>query len=101
MSARFKVRQDLAYWGFDGNQFTPGEEHEVSGYDQIVADAAGAGILYDVVWDEGASYTIETDSESLVKQFKAIEDGSWSLGNTAQSELDAEQGGLIELGGTQ
>lgn len=103
MKAQFKVRQDLAYWACDAGQFKPGEVHEVEGSQdvmQAICDAAAAGSLVDVGFDDADNAPrSETDAESIMKLNAAMNDGSWLEGHSQQFALDEEREGTIEVGG--
>jgi hypothetical protein len=110
MKAKFKVRQDLAFWASGGMQYYPGSEHEVSGSKAEMAaiEAAGAaGSLYDVSFDGDAPNIVESDKDSLKKlavAMGAVGDdgrytGPWMEGHLDQHERDKAQGGNIEVGG--
>lgn len=102
MEAKFKVRQDLLFWGYADQQFTPGEEYTVTGDKdvmELIAAAASAGVLVDVRFDEDMTYAVEPDEMSIAAQATAIASGEWLKGHLALSDIDAEQGGHIEIGG--
>ena len=106
MEARFKVRQDLAFWAGPPGSYAPGDVHVVNSTaeDMCAIEAAyRAGYLVEVEYDDEASEAVaeavENDYDSLQKQAEAIESGEWLKGHLEQAALDAETGGLIEVGG--
>lgn len=99
MEARFKVRQDLAYWASSCGTFAPGETHVVNGTAedmQTIADAFSAGTLVEVEWDDEAKDA--WSYEPGVSLAEAMESGEWQKGHLAQFGIDAENAGLIEIG---
>jgi len=102
MEAKFKVRQDLAFWGFGKATFKPGEAHEMSGDADMIAAveaAEAAGVLYDVELESRMTSSVESQEVSLVKLNQAMESGAWLEGHLAQFELDSQNGMSIEIGG--
>ena len=102
MKVKFKVRDDLAFWGCAGGKFEPGEEHELDTSDNVVREliaAQAAGSIYDLDGDGiGALQVVEDQATSEAKLAEAMTDvvdeesglTRWGVGHLQQFALDAE-----------
>jgi hypothetical protein len=110
MKAKFKVRQDLAFWGCAAGKFEPGEEHEVDTDANTIREliaAEAAGSIYELVDVDGTfgDYAVESQEESEARLIEAMSDvnagtglSRWHEGHLQQFSLDAEHA-EIEIGG--